>query len=420
MSNNSICIPSKYLLTVKRADGKWKDWDVKNPPTEYIELAGGSSFKERPDVWIRPKDSVVISVKAASVDPSESFAVGQTLRFPRFRSLRGDKRWDSALDEDEFKDLKHTVDDKVQENKKMVMENRRHRRPMKRQKRELVAAGAGDAAFVPEHKSNLFDGLTFYVAHDIAEPRMEKSQLENLIKEHGGTIMQEPDPDPANGMIIISDKNVFKVNSMVKIADKDGKQVNVIRSRWVFDCLKQGDEDFLLPYEEAHLFRATESMKTLAGQSTDQFGDSYCRDVDVDELTEIFKHMPKVEPGTFDKDEFLDQLVDHGHDLPQLQGWIFRQCRVHFAAADGVFEMATYKLQNYVKFGGGEVVEDLDDKEITHVVVVGKDQGVREAAAEVGAKISTRRKAPRVVTEKWVEDCWTEKTHLDGERYPVG
>jgi len=57
-----------YAEIRHHTEGKWIEWDAKNPPSEYIELGGGEAKQlERPDMWIRPKDSVVVSVKAASV-----------------------------------------------------------------------------------------------------------------------------------------------------------------------------------------------------------------------------------------------------------------------------------------------------------------------------------------------------------------
>lgn len=80
-----------YASIRDKTDGKWKLWNPKKPPAELIELAGGSAQIERPDEWIRPDESVVISVKAASVNMTETFRTGFTLRFPRFTSVRNDR-----------------------------------------------------------------------------------------------------------------------------------------------------------------------------------------------------------------------------------------------------------------------------------------------------------------------------------------
>jgi DNA ligase-4 len=74
-----------------------------------------------------------------------------------------------------------------------------------------------------------------------------------------------------------------------------------------------------------------------------------------------------------------------------------------------------------VRFGNGEVVEDIEDGRITHVVVVGGKEDTaaseRMVAADVRYKISSRRAVPRVVSARWVEDCWKEDTLVDEEQY---
>jgi DNA ligase-4 len=402
-------------------EGKWKDWDAANPPSEFIELGGGERVQcERPDVWIRPSESIVISVKAASFAPSDQFAMGWTLRFPRFRKLRLDKAWDAGMDMDEFEALRAKVGQEQKERKAMEMENRK-RKPAKRQKRELVIAGAGPVAeFAGGKKSrgDLFQGLDFCVLSEVLKPKkMTKPNLEKLIKENGGRIHQTV--EKGSGMLLLADKNVVRVASLKKAGD-----VDIVRPRWVFDCLDQSrGEGYLLPFEQCHLLHATAGMKKLAEEKTDEYGDSYARDVGVDELREILDRMdiPDGEGTEFDIDNFLDQLEEHGQGLDGLKSVMFRRCRVYLALGEGVPEITALKLGNYVRFGNGEVVGDIEDQGITHVVVVGgkDDTAVSErvVAADVRYRVSSRRAVPRIVAAKWVEDCWREGTLVDEEAY---
>ncbi|KAL2127372.1 hypothetical protein VTI74DRAFT_10831 [Chaetomium olivicolor] len=410
-------------------EGKWKDWDSANPPSEYIELGGGERLQyEKPDVWIRPSESIVISVKAASFAPSDQFAIGWTLRFPRFRKLRLDKAWDAGMDVDEFEALRTKVKEEEKERKAMEMENRK-RKPAKRQKRELVIAGAANPAEakaeakaefleVKKPKSELFQGLDFCVLSEVLKPKkMTKPELEKLIKENGGRIHQTV--DKGSGMILLADKNVVRVASLKKAGDAD-----IVRPKWVFDCLQQGGVGgYLLPFEESHLFYATEEMRKVAEDNTDQYGDSYARDVGVDELREILDEMdlPDGEGGPFDMDKFLDQLEEHGRAMDELKSFMFRRCRVHFALGERVPETRVLKLGNYVRFGNGLVVDDIEDQKITHVVVVGGKENraasEKMVAADVRYKVSSWRALPRIVTGKWVEDCWKEGTLVDEEAY---
>jgi DNA ligase-4 len=406
-------------------EGKWKDWDAANPPSEFIELGGGERLQyERPDVWIRPSESIVISIKAASFAPSDQFAMGWTLRFPRFRKLRLDKAWDAGMDVDEVEALRTKVKQEEKDRKAMEMENRK-RKPAKRQKRELVIAGAADPAqgtaqfaAAKKPRTELFQGLDFCVLSEAVKPKkMAKPALEKLIKDNGGKIHQTV--DKGSGMIILADKNVVKVASLKRAGDAD-----IVRPKWVFDCLEQsGGEGYLLPFEESHLFYATEDMARAVEENTDQYGDSYARDVGVDELREILDKMDMSdgEGGSFDAGKFLDQLEEHGNDLEALKSFMFRRCRVYFALGEGVPGTTALKLKNYVRFGNGEVVDDIDDNKITHVVVVGGKEDTaaseRVVAADVRYKVSSRRAVPRIVSAKWVNDCWKEGTVVDEEEY---
>ncbi|KAG7290745.1 DNA ligase 4 [Staphylotrichum longicolle] len=355
-------------------EGKWTDWDAENPPSEFIELGGGERLQyERPDVWIRPSESVVISIKAASFAPSDQFAMGWTLRFPRFRKLRLDKAWDAGMDVDECEALRTKVKQEEKDRKIMEMESRK-RKPAKRQKRELVIAGAADPALastefaVKKPKSELFRGLDFCVLSEVLKPKkMSKPNLERLLKENGGRIHQTV--DKGSGMILLADKNIVKVASLKKAGDAD-----IVRPKWVFDCLEQGGgEGYLLPFEESHLLFGTKEMMRVVEENTDQYGDSYARDVGIDELREILDSMdlPDGEDGQFDVDKFLDQLEEHGNGLEGLKSFMFRRCRVHFALGEGVPDTTALKLGNYVRLGNGEVVADIEDNRITHVVVMG-------------------------------------------------
>jgi DNA ligase-4 len=412
-----------YAEIRHHTEGKWKDWDSTKPPSEFIELGGGERLQyEKPDVWIRPSESIVISVKAASFAPSEQFAMGWTLRFPRFRKLRLDKVWDAAMDMDDFEAIRTKVKQEEKERKAMEMESRK-RKPAKRQKKELVIAGADPGAAPAEFldvkkETELFLGLDFCVLSEALHPKkVSKAELEKLIKENGGRIHQSP--DTGSGMIILADKNVVKVASLKKAGGAD-----IVRPRWVFDCLEQsGGEGFLLPFEPGHLFHATKEMMRVAEDNADQFGDSYARDVGVEELKEILDgmDMPDSDGRGFDVDEFLEQLEEHGHGLDELPSFMFRRCRVHFALGEGVSEGKALKLGNYVRFGNGEVAGSIEDGGITHIVVVGGNEDTaaseKVVAADVRYKVSSRRTVPRIVTAKWVEDCWEEGTLVDEEAY---
>lgn len=409
-----------YAEIRHRTEGKWIDWDAKKPPTEYIELGGGEAKQlERPDVWIRPKDSIVVSVKAASVGASESFATSYTLRFPRFRRLRLDRAWDSALSVEEFESLKQHVDEESKE-KAMTVENRQRRNP-KRLRRELVIVG-DDTAPLPQataKTTKLFEGLEFCVLSESLKPfKHTKAQLETIIKENGGRISQRA--AAGTNMVLVADKKVVKVASLVKQGG-----VDIIRPKWIQDCLNQlqldteaGREALLLPYEQTHLLAATDALQHVAAQNTDQFGDSFARDFGVEELRELMRDMPKIESEgiPFDKGQFLEELEERGRDLAlQMRSMMFQRCLVYIQGTDERRDEGE-RLARYVRYGGGVCVDGLESEDLTHVVLLGSST---EEADALRRELSMRAKLPRLVSAAWVEASWTAKTAVDEEQYSV-
>lgn len=398
-------------------EDKWQDWDPKKA-RKYIELAGGDRYFEKPDRWIRPSESIVIEVKAASVEDSNSFSVKKTLRFPRFRSIRTDKKWTDALDIDEWNELRFKV--KEEENQKMEMKMEKTKKKVaKRQKHGLTIDGNNDA--VTFEISKLFEGKSFYIPSKSETLSMEKKQLEHMVQENGGSVVYDPVRVAQGDAIALADRQAVYVQSLLRM---EGVSF-VVSPKWVMDCIKQ---QCLLPYEDEHLYLAPDDMRTLAAENTDQYGDSYCRDLDADEMEKLFALMRenRMSDGSeeFDRNAFYDQLEAHGHELPRSRGYVFRRCRVYLAQVEAQENpLTTARLKAWVRFGCGEVADDLDDGVVTHVVVVslGDDAGGKKVADEIRTRVSKREdlKRPYVVTEKWMEKCWEEETPVAEEPYFV-
>ena len=413
-----------YANIGHHTEGKWIDYDPKHPPTEFIELGGGELQYERPDVWIKPNDSVVVSVKAASITNSDQFRMNITLRFPRFKRLRMDRSWDSALSIQEFMEIKARVEEET-EQKAFKIDTRR--KATKRLKKDIVIAGNDQAIKTPYAgpKTEIFKGLNFCVLSEALKPQKKsKTELEQLVKANGGKIFQSP--TAADDMICVADKKVVKVASLMKSG-----QTNIVRPAWILDVLAQGEADvgkegLLLPYEMRHMFFVVPEDEENIKKNVDEFGDSYSRDVGVDELRNIFESMGKRSGSRQVAEQFLDELRDHDHDVSDVKGWLFRGLRIYLEfgiksnggksslGSDGQ-DLCIKLASNLASFAGAELVEDLEDECITHVVIGANSPRL----GTVRKEISTRRRLPRMVTPDWVEESWKEGTLLDEERYAV-
>lgn len=426
-----------YSNVRHRTDGKWIDWDSKRPPKEYIELAGGDLQTERPDVWIKPSDSVVLSVKAASITVSESFRVGYTIRFPRFKALRENKDWTSAISVQEFMQLKSNIE-REQKEKAFQVDDWRKKRIKKTRKKALTVAGGGGELLNTPYAgptSGIFDGLSFYIlSESLAPEKRSKPQLEVLVKVNGGKIFQRHDAVPDT--ICIADRRVVKVAALEK-----SRKLNIVRPKWLFDCIKQSEIDagrpkFLLPYEPGHMFVTLDDAAEEIAGTVDEYGDSYARDVTIDELHAMSDNLPRKfehdHEHEFNAAEFKKELEEHGHLLGDLPGWMFEGFFIYadkvsealsngaetnsVPGQDPAFSISPLRLSlalNTARFANGELTEDMDNEEITHVLV----NGDRERTKKLREHFSKRKRGPRFVTVEWIERSWENGTLLDEERF---
>ncbi|KAK8209803.1 ATP dependent DNA ligase domain-containing protein [Phyllosticta capitalensis] len=450
---------------------KWQKWDPKRPPTEFIELGGGDKQYERPDVWIKPDESVVVSVKAASVTGTDQFRMGLTLRFPRFKALRKDKRWDQALSISEFMQLKISAETEHAE-KAFKVDDPRKRGSRTKKKKIVVAGQDGEeptAYAGPQTK--VFDGMTFYIMTGLEseKPKKTKVELEDLVKSNGGTIIQTAHPSNAPSpnappIICIADKLLVSVAGLRK-----KNTHSIIRPSWLLSCVAQAQADLprapvLLPFEPAHVLHAAPNCASTApdvlASAVDDYGDSFARDISgVPEIRALLDAMPaqhSARDGPAATERFLRQLAEHSDEdeeggaaaeLLDLPGFMFRGCVVFFDHTDPSAPSPTRLVlaENIVRFAGGRVVSrmdgDGDGGPVSHVVV-GADVEEADAGAvgAVGAAENERRSAraqllrsriaasmttaqsqrvPRVVSVEWIEASWKEQTRLDEERFGV-
>lgn len=56
----------------------------------------------QPDLWINPRNSIVLQVKASQVVPTSTFRTSHTLLFPRVMEIRRDKPWYDTCMLEEF------------------------------------------------------------------------------------------------------------------------------------------------------------------------------------------------------------------------------------------------------------------------------------------------------------------------------
>ncbi len=409
-----------YRNIDEKTSGKWMKWNRAHPPTEFITLGGGDKQYERPDVWIKPIDSVVLQVKAASVGASDQFGFQYTLRFPRFQRMRDDKACDDALSVNEFIQLKARVEAEVKE-KKFEVDTRR--KAPKKLKKAIVIAGNDLNVKTPYAGPNtaVFEGLNFCVLSEMLIPhKKSKPEIEQIIKSNGGAIFQSP--TVKEDIICIGDKKVVKVASLIKSG-----QTNIVRPCWVLEAVKQAEIDgpqrqrLLVPWEPKHMYHMLDDMRMQVEETVDGYGDSYTRDVSVEDLKKIMDDMIYPKISAFKSNDFLSELEDHGKAFGELPGSMFRRCVVRFVSGEASDESGPnidlLIAKSQLLFAGGKIVNTDETHDITHYVVVRENPAVVRSLRK---KISQRNgRLARIVGLRWLLDSWYEKTLLDEETYAV-
>lgn len=387
-------------------DNKWNDWDKNNPPTEWIELGGwehGLQY-EMPDVWIKPSESIVLQIKAASVITGEKrYRTGCTLRFPRFTAIRKDKDWKQALTFESFWALKARAEHEKKE-KEFKVDDARKKRAKRSRKKELTIVGADEQVKTPfaGPETALFNGMSFYIINGAAKPlNKTKAELEQLVKANGGNIVAT---HTNTETICIAEGNPIRVASIKKAGTR-----NIFRPQWLLECIQQakvdtGRPNVLLPIEPRHVLFSKEEDEDSFRDNIDEYGDSFARDVDMEELEKLLADMPKFEDVDYEADEIMDELFDD--DVLDGPGCMFRGLRMCVAGEGAILEAA----KRIILFAGARLARSLEDDKITHVVVSGE-----EPARELRIQTASRRRPPRIVTTEWVMRSLREGTRLDEE-----
>ena len=294
----------------------WKKYDSKNPPALFGQWKPAQS--EKPDVYIDdPSNSIILEVKAAEIVPSESFPSKITLRFPRVEKARFDKSWNEVLQYNELIKLYDISLNNVKKNNDLYKtdDNVQHKHIIKKGKRKNIMnslesdidsdissedfRGKKNKAdeiyskFLPSFRdtdttfvnkiSNLFQGFQFLILlldDNVNINSTMKQNLEYLIVEHGGEKVQNYLSSVTH---IISNKFDLRAKNIVKVHD-----VNIIKSKWVEDCIKNKK---IMKISPKYLTYANEETKEIFKTTIDDYGDSYFEEIDKPTLEGIFENM---------------------------------------------------------------------------------------------------------------------------------
>ncbi|KAK9447265.1 ATP dependent DNA ligase domain-containing protein [Limtongia smithiae] len=415
-----------YATIRHLTDGHWQKWDPYHPPDQLIELAGDKHDKEIPDMWIKPEHSVVLEIKAAAVVPSpDQYRTNYTLRFPRFRKIRSDKDYKSALSFSEFLALKIQAEQESQERAMSLEGSRRAAKRVKQDidiltsKKFIISVSKNDVS------GAVFTGHTFCLLMAVKD----KPALARLIAANDGKVISDVpttfNEDPSN-LHLIAEKDLVKVISL-----KRQKRLSIIKPEWIHDCIYNRR---IVPYEPRHLYFATAAVTQVAERYVDNYGDGYvCEIEDQANLSQILQNMPlHKQPSLRKLDSIYDLIMQHEDSTSNIPSLLFHGTVVYIDAASSatnnlaeIFSNSSeYQVRitsNYLSFGGASITTDIEDPKLTHIVVNPDEKQLRSRLGILRERLAhwARAKFPRIVSVLWVEKCWAEMTRLSEEDFAL-
>ncbi|XP_051025411.1 DNA ligase 4 [Acomys russatus] len=382
----------------------WKPFQKRSPPSSI--LCG----TEKPEVYIEPRDSVIIQVKAAEIVPSDMYKTGSTLRFPRIEKIRDDKEWHECMTLGDLEQLRGKASGKLATRHLHVGDDdeprEKRRRPVSRAKKaigiveHLKAPNLSNISKV----SSVFEDVEFCVMSGLdGHP---KSDLENRIAELGGYVVQNPGPDT---YCVIAGCGNVRVRNIVSSDRHD-----VVKPEWLLECFKTKT---CVPWQPRFMVHMCPSTKQNFAREYDRYGDSYFVDTDLGQLKEVFSGMRKGS-GQQTPEEMAPVIAD----LEYRYSWdhaplsMFRHYTVYLDLYAVINDLSSKTEATRLgvtalelRFHGAKVVSRLSEG-VSHVVV-GEDQ---RRVADFKVFRRTLKKKFKILQERWVTDS-VDKGELQEE-----
>lgn len=396
----------------KLAD-KWKKFDKKCPPV-HLELS-----YEKPELWIEPKDSVIVQVKAVEVNASEKYKTGCTLRFPRLEKFRPDKQWFECMKLSEFEQLRNKNSGKLTNRHLDLAEmdtnelnfeddgpspSKRKRQMIKRMPKTTVGnIYRGIDPMLVDKSGDLFQGKELCIS--IEDDLKRKSSLEQSVAELGADLVQNA---TKNTFCIVTNRTTHRIKSYIKTGVYD-----IVKTEWLDRCIKDVRLYKWMPNDMIHSKLETRQM---FASLYDPYGDSYTEDVSEDFLREMFNS------GSFVKEEFKPILdmefkmklrlkiaeLENKYFPDKSKYGLFRMCLFYFDCFTSVDGKEDKKKENNslelvelkAKWYGGFVMNKIDAN-VTHCVLDKNDLTRLDKIKDINKK---RKRKYRVLSSQWILD----------------
>ncbi|RCK55455.1 DNA ligase 4 [Candida viswanathii] len=238
----------------RKTYGKWVKTSEEMPPELLIKFG-----TKLPTFWIHPKDSLVLEIRARSIDArvEKTYAVGTTLHFNHCRKIREDKSIDECI----------TLEDYLQIKANYLNDLSRDQNALGKKREPLHSFTGGPSLKKTKVEFDLFDGFEFVIMSDKKESNGDSTSIDELkvlVKKYGGKIVNSIDARTQLQLLVITEKDLPVCH---KYLDRG---IDLIKPCWIMECIARGKILQLEPY----FIYASPNWEKFQ-EMADQYGDSY-------------------------------------------------------------------------------------------------------------------------------------------------
>lgn len=388
----------------RKTAGRWRNTEDYSPPS-LLEFG-----TKLPEEWILPTDSIVLEVKARSLDNTESsgakFKAGCTLYGAYCRRIREDKSWTEC----------YTLSSLWQDRRRKMpsLDKTTTQKPLKRKqarKTQIKSALNQTLQCSDESKtSHILGDLYFYVMSDYMisneDNRITKEELCEIILRNGGKLIYNITKHHSNSDLrIISGKYTLECKALIE------RGYDVLSPQWILDSIMNCA---VIKIEPRHCFSVSDNLKSIAKSRVDCFNDSYEASIterrfnDILESTEISSKQSAL-------------LPDEDYKLEEIPLFLFSS-RVIFVPNNFSYlsiQLVKDKITSY----GGEMTFDINACNL--IVIPNESETSRSQAindlrvfiSSFVAKSNLPPSIPRIVTSEWIDRSIEENCQVPEEDF---
>lgn len=354
---------------------KWHVFKTEPPPPERVIFGS-----RKPDLWIYPEDSLVLEIKARSIDasPLATYAVGTTLHNLYCRQIRDDKSFEECITVQEYREMKrlHSTDNT---HKQDVIKEK------KKSSRRALLESFSENTVTIKAESTLFNSFSFMILSGKVDnrtgERIADTDIAKVIKKYGGTITQSINEEAAASgrFICISEIMTIKARQIHQ------RGIDLIKPKWIFQCVRYAS---IIPLEPPLIFKGSNTLIERAKRRLDSYGDSYILhpELSIDQYVGDLNPVPPLQPRELKRfrSEIITDINDGDEDSPL--AYLFADIQVYIVALTSTPHWQREGLQRSIERYQGIITKELTLA--TFIIIMDYDRFDFKISQEIEKKVN--------------------------------